>query len=233
MVQNKHQLVDDDPDYDLDGYYIDTNKNSEIDNNWLFIAAGLLGAAFVTQSLNPTGPIETPNLADNPISVDSIPDETFASIMKMDIAPINIEVSTTKMEYIYSQDELNQFKQLQDYLLQHGRLEDPRTIENTSMRWAEQSNDKMGMFTDIEAYKSGSLDAYIQAQIEYGASIEIPWNPTGPNTCDDCMAMVDEGPFEPQNFPPPVHFGDQCNDPMADPIIVFPTGQDSEIPMEG
>ena len=33
----------------------------------------------------------------------------------------------------------------------------------------------MGMFTDMEAYKSGALDNYIWAQTEFGATIEIPW----------------------------------------------------------
>ena len=125
MPQNqpKHQLVNDDLDYDLDNYYADTNKKSDLDNNWLLAAAFLLGGAFVTQSLNPTGPIESPNLADTPISVDAIPEDTFSSIMNMDIAPINIEVTTSKMEYIYSQDQLNEYKQIGEDLRQHGRLE--------------------------------------------------------------------------------------------------------------
>jgi hypothetical protein len=107
-------------------YYADTKKKSDLDNNLLIASVGLLGAAFVTQSLNPTGSIEAPNLADT-ISVESIPEDTFSSIMNMDIAPINIEVSTSKREYIYSQDELNQFKQLGEDLRQHRKIEDPKT----------------------------------------------------------------------------------------------------------
>jgi hypothetical protein len=90
----------------------------------------------------------------------------------------------------------------------------------------------MGMFSDIEAYKSGSLDAYIQAQTEYGATIQLPWNPTGPNTCELCWDAVDEGPYDPENFPEPKHFGDECNDPMGEPIITFPTGEGTAIPLE-
>ena len=51
MPQVKHQLVNDDPDYDLDPYYADTQDKSEKDNWWLMSVAGLLGAAFATSSL--------------------------------------------------------------------------------------------------------------------------------------------------------------------------------------
>jgi hypothetical protein len=231
-TQPKHQLVNDDSDYDLDNYYADTNKKSDLDNTWLIAAAGLLAGAFVTQSLNPTGSIKAPNLVDTPISVESIPEDTFSSIMNMDIAPINIEVSTSKMEYIYSQDELNQFKQMGEDLRQYGRIEDPKSIENTAFRNAEQSTDRMGMFTDMEAYKSGALDNYIWAQTEFGATIQIPWDPTGANTCDECWVLADAGPYSPDNFPEPPHYGCQCNDLMAEPTITFPTGEGTVIPLE-
>jgi hypothetical protein len=231
MPQPKHQLINDDPDYDLDNYYADTNKKSDLDNNWLIAAAGLLGAAFVTQSLNPTGPIDKPNLVDTPISVNDIPEDTFSSIMRMEIDPINIDVSVSKMEYIYSQDQLNEYKQLGEDLRQHGRLEDPKSIENTAFRNAEQSNDKMGIFTDMEAYKSGALDNYIWAQTEFGATIEIPWDPTGPNTCGECLDLS-SSTYNPDNYPEPPHYGCECNDPFPEPVITFPTGEGTVIPLE-
>ncbi|AEG18647.1 hypothetical protein MSWAN_1636 [Methanobacterium paludis] len=218
----KPQLIDDDPDYDLDGYYQDANEKSDEDSNWLFETAGLLGAAFVVQSLQPSGAIDSPVLADTPISVSDIPDDTFNSIMRMEIDPANMDASVQDLSYAFSDADLKQYQQMGEELKQQGRLEDTRTVENTSMRWAEQANDKMGMFGDLEAYKSGALDTYIQAVNEYGASIQIPWNPTGPNTCDECLQAVDDGPYPADQFPEPIHFGDQCNDPMADPVIVFP-----------
>jgi hypothetical protein len=232
MPQAKQQLVNDDQDYDLDPYYVDTQDKSEKDNWWLMSVAGLLGAAFVTSSLNPTGSIEAPNLADVPTYVHDISDQTFNDIMRMDMEQLKLGEGVENLSYAYSPEDLQYFQQMAEDLKQYGRLEDPRSIENTGFRWAEQSNDKMGMFGDIEAYKSGALDQYIWAQNEYGAEILIPWNPTGGNTCPDCMDKVDEGPYKPDEFPEPVHFGDQCNEPMADPIIVFPTGEDTVIPLE-
>ena len=116
--------------------------------------------------------------------------------------------------------DISFYESISQELKQLGRLEDPLTIENKGFNWAEAQSDQMGMFGDIEAYKSGALDTYITAS-QTGADIMIPWSATGDNTCDDCMAKVDEGPYKPDEFPEPVHYGDQCNDPMADPIIVF------------
>lgn len=217
--KRKRQLVNDDPEYDLDPYYDDVIEKSDNENNWLLSVAGLLGTLLVIESLQPTGSIESPDLISSPVSVSDISDKQFEDILRMDASSGS---SISDVAYVYSEDELKQFQQLSEELRQFGRLEDPRTLENIDMRWAEQINDKMGMFTDLEAYKSGALDVYIEAQVNWGASIKIPWNPTGPNTCDDCMAMVDEGPYPPDEFPEPVHFGDQCNDPMADPVIDFP-----------
>lgn len=223
------QQVNNNDDFGLDKYYQDAVNNLDLNNHWLLTVAGLLGAAFVTQSLQPviaTKPIveetveetsELPlELATTPIAVKDISDESFSNIMQMNISKEDIA------SYLYNEDEMGTFKQLGEELRQHGRLEDPNTIENTAFSNAVNSNDKMGMFSDMEAYRSGALDTYIQATTEYGASIRIPWSPTGDNTCDECQALADNGPYDPEDFPEPPHYGCQCNDPMADPEIVFP-----------
>jgi hypothetical protein len=189
---------------DIDGYYEDASDDTDEDNKWLLLAALLLGTAAV-------------QLADK----GGITNEAFADVMGMDASKLNIEIP---------EDDLATYQNMQQELKQHGRLEDPKSVENTSMKWAENQSDAMGMFGDIEAYKSGSLDVYAMAA-EFGAEVRLPWNPTGPNTCDDCMAKVDEGPYLPEEFPEPVHYGDQCNDPMAEPVIIFKTGEGA-IPME-
>ncbi|MCE7697866.1 MAG: hypothetical protein K8E24_003180 [Methanobacterium paludis] len=220
MAAKKPQLIDDDPEYDMDDYYENVNQQSDKDNDWLFEAAGLLGVAFVVQSLQPSGPQDSPVLADTPTSINDISDDTFNSIMRMEIDPANMDTSVQDLSYAYSEDDLKHFQQMGEELKQHGRLEDTRTVENTSMRWAEQANDKMAMFGDIEAYKSGALDEYATAVTEYGATIKIPWVCTGDNPCPDCLELEADGPYD--ELPEPPHFGCQCNDPMAEPIIVFP-----------
>lgn len=222
MPTTNHQLIDDDEDYDLDDYYENTNQDSDKDSNWLFMVAGLLGGAFAVESLKPTGPRDSPNLASTATSIDDISDETFSTIMKSEIDPAKLDSSVENLQYAYTDAELEQYKQLGEELKQHGRIEDPRTIENKAMAWAENRNDSMGMFGDLEAYKSGALDDYITAVTEYGATIEIPWTCTGDNPCRDCLDLEAAGPYDPENYPEPPHFACCCNDPMAAPVITFP-----------
>lgn len=187
----------------INGYYNDTCNESDTDNKWLLAAALLLGISATT-------------LANS----GGVTDEVYANIMKMDVSKLDIpEMSESDLAY---------YQNLQQELIQHSRLEDPKTIENKGMQWAKSQTDQVGMFGDLEAYKAGALDSYA-AVAAVGGDVLIPWNPTGPNTCDECLAMVDDGPYTPDNFPEPVHYGDQCNDPMADPIITFGTGLGTNI----
>lgn len=199
-------------DYDLDfeEYIQDMKKESERDHRWLSMAALLLGSTFVLNSLKPRGSKNRPFLS-KPVKVEDIPENVFKNILKMNI----------KLEhyyYIYSEKELNVFKQLQENLRQHGRLEDSRTIENTAMKWMKQKNEMLANFESSESYRSGALDV-LNISDDNGFKLLIPWTCTGSNPCRVCQALGGEL-FEPDDFPPPPHFGCQCNDPIADPILV-------------
>jgi hypothetical protein len=176
----------------MNGYYTQAESDTDDDADWLLGAALLLGVSVV--ALESSG---------------GVTDEVFANIVSLDVTALEIPEA-----------EISFYQNLQQELTQHMRIEDPKTIENKAMNWAKTQNDQLGMFGDLEAYKAGALDSY--AAIEaVGGEVLIPWNPTGPNTCEDCLDKVDEGPYRPEDFPEPVHYGDQCNDPMADPIISF------------
>jgi hypothetical protein len=188
---------------DLDGYYNKSISESDTDNNWLLSAALLLGVSVAT--LEASG---------------GLTEEVYSNIMSMTISVDAIPG--------ISEADLNYYKLLQEDIKQYGRMQDPKTIENLGYKWTETQTDQIGLFGDIEAYKSGALDAYRAAEA-CGASIMLPWNPTGENTCDNCMAEVENGPFKPEDFPSPVHYNDQCNDPMAEPVIVFGAGLGTNI----
>jgi hypothetical protein len=200
-------------DYDFHEHFKNCVDRSDRDHDWLFKVAELLGVIFVLKSLQPTGSISSRVLSKTPKNVVDIDVKVFRYILQMDLTGV------PGLEYIYSERELKVFAGIMESLKQYGRLEDPRSVENTMMRWVKERNDIMGMFGDLESYKSGALDTYIQAVTEYECEIKIPWNPTGPNTCDDCMDMTEEL-YDPDDFPDPPHFGCQCNDPMAEPEII-------------
>ena len=138
----------------------------------------------------------------------------------------SIPLDTIQMAF--TPEGLTEASQITEEFRELNQIDDPTSIENTAFEWASQRSDMMGMFGDLESFKAGLLDTYITAQLT-GAEIMLPWNPTGSNTCDDCMQMVDDGPYPVDNFPPPVHTGDQCNDPPADPIIVYGAGLGTNI----
>lgn len=196
---------------DFEDYMIDMKEESRRDHNWLLTSAFLLGSTMVLESLKPTGPQKRPVII-KPQHISDISETSFKQILKLDV---DIE----KYEYIYSKRELQMFKQLQEELRHHGRLEDSRTIENTAMRWTKQKNKLLSDFGAHVSKKQGSVDVYQVAE-EQGFKILIPWVATGPNPCGDCLALDGEL-FSPEDFPPPQHFNCECNEPMADPILVL------------
>lgn len=198
-------------DLDFDGYLADMKEESERDHLWLSTAAFLLGSRFVLESLKPQGPRERPFLS-KPVRVEDISENVFKDILKMDI-------KVEHYYYIYSEKELEVFKQLRDELRHYGRLEDFRTIENTAMKWMKQKNEMLADLGSLEAYRSGVLDILSDVDVQ-GFKVLIPWSATGDNPCDECNALDGEL-FEPDDFPAPPHFGCQCNDPMADPIWIL------------
>jgi hypothetical protein len=198
-------------DVDFDSYLDDMKEKSERDNDWLGGAAFLLGSTFVLESLKPKGPVERPFLS-KPQQIKDISMESFRDILRLD-------VKAESYSYVYSEKELNVFKHLMNDLKQHGRLEDSRSIENTALRWMEQKNGLLADFFSNETSKVGSLDIFSLAS-EQGLIVLIPWSVTGDNPCDECLSLDGEL-FDPNDFPDPPHFGCQCNDPMADPVIVF------------
>lgn len=198
-------------DLDFDEYMNDMKEESQRDHSWMRNAVLLLGSKFVLDSLKPHGPKERPFLS-KPEKVMDISEKSFKDILKLD-------VSMEQRYYIYSEKELDVFKQLLEELKHHGRLEDFRTIENTAMRWMKQKSDMLSKFGSSEAYRIGALDVLSMDDVRQ-FKILIPWSATGDNPCGDCQDLDGEL-FEPDDFPPPQHYGCQCNDPIADPVIVL------------
>lgn len=113
--------------------------------------------------------------------------------------------------------KLDQYKYLYEQLRHHGRLEDPRTIENIQFKWQQNISDKVGSFGDLEANKQGELDLY------KGETVVIPWwTQQDDHVCPVCRKQEIEGPYPPDGYPEPPHFACRCNDPFPEPIRVYP-----------
>lgn len=67
---------------DFEGYFNDFKEETYRDDQWLALAAFLLGSRFVLDSLKPKGPKNRPFLS-KPYKIKDIPSSAFKSILKM------------------------------------------------------------------------------------------------------------------------------------------------------
>lgn len=95
---------------------------------------------------------------------------------------------------------------------------------------AKNKTDLMGMFGFLESNKAAYLATAIGLmQLVLGLKIVIEWTTCEDNNncasdnpvCEDCLAAKDGGPYSPDAFPEDQHYGERCNDPMAEPTIIF------------
>lgn len=206
MPRTNYQPLPD--DYDPDPTFENIQDKQDKNHEWLLTIAALFGSAMVLNSVNPKVSGESITFPESPVMVKDISDEAFSNIYKLEIK--------TEFNYrtVYSEQELNHLKSLGEELKQYGRLEDPKTIENKAFAWNERINDMTGQFGNNEAYKAGLLDSYISAE----TIVLIPWVNAGPNTCDECIDRAEEGPYRPEDYPEPQHYGEECL--PGDPVPV-------------
>lgn len=211
-------VLDEEEIEDLDSYYSSTVEDSDYNYTLFLGVAALLGGYLTIASIQPTGPYDSPEFNDHVLLPGAIASEVFRELYTFQV-DLEKGGQVKSLEYIYTKEELAAYKQLGQELRSHGLLEDPRTIENLAYRNTEQITDKIGLFTNIEAEKAGRLDAYGSWKEQNpGKIILIPWIPAGANTCDECQDLADDGPYPPEDYPEPPHFGCECI--PGDPIII-------------
>ncbi len=204
-----------DPDFD------NMAQQQDTDNAWYLTVAGLLGAAIVLDSLNPSGPADSPEFPPNVEMPGDVSDETFSQILQMGGGTEDTALGTgptDDLKYTFSDEELRQYQEMSEELHHQGRIEDPKTTEIKSFDDAARINDNIGMFGGTEAYKAGMLDAYEAYSDQTGTMVMIPWVPAGDNTCDECQELADNGPYLPWEYPEPPHYGCQCE--PGDPVLM-------------
>ncbi|MEN6620855.1 MAG: hypothetical protein ABFD50_04845 [Smithella sp.] len=219
MVQRKKK-VDPEDEYEFEEEY-DSNFNKasdEADNALLFIGAtaGILAITDLLGSLSSSemetlmaeaGETSTTTMESLDYITSSLPEQSLPAL----------EQAVT-----LSPEELSHLEQMMEEAKQYSRMMDPKTVENIAFDHQSRIADQMGMFGGTEAEKQGQLEAY------YNESVLIPWwtcedtdtcDSDGP-VCDDCLQLRDEGPYRPDEFPEPPHYGCRCG--PGDPIIILP-----------
>lgn len=206
---------DPDQDYsldedDYDPYFDDMNQQQDKDNSWFIAAAAILGASMVAESLNPTGPTDSPSFPNHVEIPGDVDNDTASNCLGLD--------PSGATNYVFSDDEIAQYNQLKEDLQQYGRCADPATVENKAFSDAERVNDNIGMFGGTEAYKAGLIDTYAGYSDQTGTLVLIPWICAGGNPCAECEDIEAAGPYLPWEYPEPPHYACCCL--PGDPIMV-------------
>jgi hypothetical protein len=107
--------------------------------------------------------------------------------------------------YILTQDEVTQYNNLLQDTAQLGRVSDPYNVENKAFSDAQQIQEMVGTFGSTEGRTQGTLSTW------QGQEVKIPWITMGDEkVCDDCAAAEADGPYLPEDYPPPFHYLDRC-----------------------
>lgn len=113
--------------------------------------------------------------------------------------------------YTLSKDDITQYQNLQNELSMYGRVSDPFTVENIAFNNAQNIQEQIGLFGAVEGQAQGTLDTF------RGEDVEIPWETMGDEkVCDDCFQREAEGPYSPDDYPPPQHYMDRCTPGVAE-----------------
>jgi len=223
MVRRKKR-VDLEDEYEFEEEYDSTfNKASdESDNSLLFIGAtaGIIALTDILGSLSSTE-METVLASTGETSTATIESLDYITAIIPEQSLPAIEQAVT-----FSPEELSHLNQMMEEAKQYSRMMDPNTVENISFSNQSRIADQMGMFGGVEAEKNGKLEAY------YNESVLIPWVTVGDDsTCEDCLELEAKGPYRPDEFPEPPHYGCRCE--PGDPIIILPGEVDDGISMGG
>lgn len=220
MVDKKKQPDNnyEDVDYedDLNSTFNQAQKEQDQNSQWIMLLAVLGATSLISQGLTTESKqvIESAVKQSTPTEELEQSTRTAEEFTKSTGIKVDINITT----YTVNPDEVPYYKTLMEEFRQHGRVEDPLTTENLTFRNAQNISEMTGIYGANEATKQGNISIYK----EFQGQIKIPWTCTGDNPCQDCLDLEADGPYDPENYPEAPHYNCQCNDPMADPILVYP-----------
>jgi hypothetical protein len=216
--QNNDWNQDDQDNYDVTYQQV----TAEIDKlgAWILAAVTLTGTGQVINKLTP---------ADLLILKENAPELSTLTPLELDdivtnmipLQEIEIPYTTEVYSNFIDENDLTYYKNLSEQFKQYGRIEDTKSIEN--LHWQNQQTilDRVGLFGNNESTKSGMLDTYIKNNNYSDTEVRIPWVCAGDNTCGDCEDLEAAGPYLPEDYPEPPHYGCECV--PGDPELYFPT----------
>jgi len=216
--QNNDWNQDDQDNYD--STYQQVSKDQDQLGDWILAAITLTATGQVLSKLSEKDieviKEEITKEASTYLEVTPMQiDEMVANIIPLQ--EVTIPFRTEVFSNFIDEKDLSYYQQLSEQFKQYGRIEDPKSVEN--LHWQNQQSimDQVGLFGNTESTKYGMLDSFIKSNTTSDSIIMIPWVCAGDNTCEDCLEIEANGPYLPEDYPEPPHYGCEClpGDPIA------------------
>lgn len=210
--------TNEDPLSDFDSAF----NQAEKENDKLMRYMAMIGVTCgISQVLNRLSPKDQEKLLLLIEKQSTVPIKESA-IKEAQILPKEFQVKIPKPQFqikVYTQfldkQEINQYRQMMQEFKQYGRITDPQSMENKAFMNTEKINEMIGQFGYNEASNQSQLEVFG----EYGQLMIPVDGPQDESTCQECWDMIDEGPYYPEDFPEPPHYG--CRHGPGDPIPAF------------
>jgi len=139
-------------------------------------------------------------------------DSQLLKILRLERPTVKMEISP---RVILPEKELLRLQQIYNDTRAYNLASNPNTIENIAWRNAQNISERTGMYGMIESEKEGLLHIYQNIYVK----ILIPWETVeDDHVCEYCYELADNGPYPPERYPSPPHFGCRCS--PGDPILI-------------
>lgn len=218
MVTKKKRKVNEDEYYYKEEYESTFNQASNESDNSLLFLGGLVGLAGMTDILGTLSQSELEEVRSTFTEEAATTFEIPGIVDVTEFMPGADEaMGLVRDAENLTPEEFNHLNQMMEEAKQYGRMSDPKTAENITFRNESARADAIGQFGYHESSVQGNLS------MAAGEGIFFPWVSVGDdNVCDDCLDLEAGGPYPADNYPESPHYGDRCNEPFPDPIILLP-----------
>jgi len=207
MAEMDEELLED----DFENVFNDAYTSNDMDAQQVTGLAAIIAALIVAGKLTGPEKAKLATLAETGKGSGYVRDSQLLKFLRLERPTVKMEISP---RVILPEKELLRLQQIYNDTRAYNLASNPQTIENLAWRNAQNISERTGMYGMIESEKEGLLHVYQNVYVK----ILIPWETAGDDrVCDDCQELADNGPYPPEEYPEPPHFGCRCE--AGEPIF--------------
>lgn len=200
MAEMDEELLED----DFENVFNDAYTSNDMDAQQVTGLAAIIAALIVAGKLTGPEKAKLATLAETGKGRAYIRDNQLLKLLRLEQPTVKMEISP---RVILPEKELLRLQQIYNDTRAYNLVSNPNTIENLAWRNAQNISERTGMYGMIESDKEGLLQVYQNVYVK----VLIPWVTAGDDhVCEDCQDLADNGPYPPEDYPEPPHFGCRC-----------------------